>query len=63
MIALANCILCDWWWLPWILPFLIGLLLGWALWARYKSMVADLENQIRDLKLRISNLEDENRTL
>ncbi|HRX30043.1 MAG TPA: helix-hairpin-helix domain-containing protein [Saprospiraceae bacterium] len=59
MISLANCILCDWWWLPWILPFLIGLLLGWALWARYKSMVADLENQIRDLKLRISKLEDE----
>ena len=45
------------WWLTWLLPFLLGLALGYLLWARYKSIVADLERQINDLNLRISDLE------
>lgn len=45
------------WWLTWLLPFLLGLALGYLLWARYKSMVADLENQINGLNVRINDLE------
>ncbi len=45
------------WWLTWLLPFLLGLGLGYLLWARYKSMVEDLENQINNLNVRISGLE------
>ena len=40
------------WWLAWLLPFLLGLLVGWAIWSKYK---ADAE----DLSVRISRLEDE----
>lgn len=45
------------WWLTWLLPFLLGLALGYLLWARYKSIVAGLESQINQLNLRISGLE------
>ena len=45
------------WWLTWLLPFLLGLALGYLLWARYKSMVADLEHQINTLNARIGELE------
>ncbi len=38
------------WWLYWLLPFLLGLALGWLLWGRYKKMIADLETQISGLK-------------
>lgn len=45
------------WWLTWLLPFLLGLALGYLLWARYKSIVAGLESQINELNIRISGLE------
>lgn len=45
------------WILPWLLPFLLGLGLGWLLWGKFKSMVADLENEIANLKVRIKGLE------
>ena len=42
-----------------LLPFLLGLLLGWFLWARYKSMVAELQSQIVTANKRIDTLESE----
>lgn len=45
------------WWLTWLLPFLLGLALGYLLWARYKSIVEDLEQQINTLNLHIKELE------
>lgn len=45
------------WWLTWLLPFILGLGLGWLLWGKYKSIVAVLESKINDLNLRISGLE------
>lgn len=45
------------WWLTWLLPFLLGLALGYLLWARYKSIVEDLEHQINTLNLHIKELE------
>lgn len=47
------------WWLPWLLLPLLGLLLGWLLWGKYKAMVADLEAEINRLKARIKGLEDD----
>lgn len=45
------------WWLTWLLPFLIGLAIGWLLWARYKGMVADLEAKVSMLEGKIKGLE------
>lgn len=54
---------CEIGWLPvllsWLLPFLLGLLLGYAIWAKYKKMKEDLEDKVQDLKGRIKELEEE----
>ncbi len=44
--------LCDlgtfpWLLLWWLLPFLLGLLLGWVLWAKYKALLEDCQNTLR----------------
>lgn len=51
---------CNCWWLYWILPFLLGLLLGWLIWARYRRYKAMYEKTTSDLNAAnksISNLE------
>ncbi len=40
------------WWLAWLLPFLLGLLAGWAIWSKYKS-------EVEELSLRIKSLEED----
>jgi predicted flap endonuclease-1-like 5' DNA nuclease len=47
------------WWLWFLLPFLLGLLLGWLIWGRFQKMVGDLQAEVRRLKSRISELEAE----
>ena len=47
------------WWLSWLLPFLLGLALGWALWSKYKSEVEELESNNSNLKASLINLEGE----
>lgn len=41
------------WWISWLLPFLLGLALGWLLWSRFKSLFnasqADLTNSQQKL--------------
>lgn len=50
--------LCDIpWWLALLLPFLLGLAAGWAIWSKYKSMVSDLNAEVSALKKKISILE------
>lgn len=50
--------LCDIpWWLALLLPFLLGLAAGWAIWSKYKSMLEDLNAEIISLKKKISTLE------
>ncbi len=44
------------WWLSWLLPFLLGLALGWALWSKYKSIAADLEGQVSSLNGNVTGL-------
>ena len=47
------------WWLTWLLPFLLGLGLGYLLWSRFKDMVASLEAKINELNVKIGGLEAE----
>ncbi len=46
----------HWIW-PWLLPFLLGLGLGWLIWGRLKSIIAELENKINGLNAKIRGLE------
>lgn len=61
MISLIGFCELLWWhiFLSWLLPFLLGLLLGWILWARFKRKLADLESEYREYKLKCSNTEEE----
>ncbi len=40
---------CELWWLAWLLPFLLGLFLGWLLWSRFKSMLAASQANVSSL--------------
>ncbi len=54
--------ICGCWWLYWILPFLLGLLLGWLIWARYRRYKAMYEKKTSDLNAankRIAKLEED----
>lgn len=50
-------------WLAWLLAsllsFLLGLLLGWWLWSKYKAEVEKYERELADLKKRHTDLEAE----
>lgn len=41
----------------WLIPFLLGLGLGWLLWGKFKAMVRDLEASISQHLLKIKSLE------
>lgn len=60
LLAFSFCDL-EWWHglLAWLLPFLLGLLLGYAIWAKYKRMKEELEGDIRGLKKKITGLESD----
>ncbi|GEM_PF-638136 len=45
--------------LSWLLPFLLGLLLGYALWHHWKKKTENLEKDIKGLKGDISQLEED----
>lgn len=51
---------CDTWWIAWILPFLLALGIGWLLWGKYKAMVDNLEAELKNLNVRIQELEAAN---
>jgi len=61
MITLISFCELPWWCvlLSWLLPFLLGLLLGWVLWAKYRRMLEDLEAEFREYKLNCKNTEEE----
>jgi len=45
------------WWLNWLLPFLLGLGLGWAIWSKFKSLWSDSEAKVSSLNSSNSKLE------
>lgn len=56
MITLIS--ICDFFWLLWFLPFLLGMLLTWLYWRnKYANMVADYDGKINNLNSRITSLE------
>jgi len=48
---------CNWWWLAWLLPFLLGLLLGWAIWAKYARRARELEDDLARCRSKYNDLE------
>lgn len=54
-----NTFLCNFWWLLWLLPLLIGALLWWRQKNKYDHMVSEYNDRIKGLNGRISALEDE----
>lgn len=45
------------WWLTWILPFILGLGIGWLIWGRYKAMLEEAELRISSLNTQLTALE------
>ena len=53
-----TCPGCFWCWFMWmLLSGLLGLLLGWWLWGKYQSMIAEKEGEIRSLRGRLTEME------
>ncbi len=51
---------CDFpWWVAWLLPFLLGLLLGWLLWARFKTLYEERQIELDALRRRVSEIESD----
>ncbi len=48
---------CELWWLAWLLPFLLGLGLGWLLWSKFKSLWSDSQANVSSLTNANSKLE------
>jgi len=51
--------LCQFWWLWWILPALLGWLLGRAMMMKWKTRTEELEKEVADWKKRYASLEDD----
>ncbi|MBK8620900.1 MAG: hypothetical protein IPN79_03855 [Saprospiraceae bacterium] len=47
------------WWLTWILPFLLGLALGWLLWSRFKNLFDESQTELTQSQQKISDLQFE----
>ncbi len=45
------------WIFPWILPFLLGLGLGYLLWGKFKALFSEKENELNTLNLKFQGLE------
>lgn len=41
---------CNWWWLAWLLPFILGLLLGYTIWAKWARKTRILEDDLARVK-------------
>jgi len=61
MITLISFCELPWWCvlLSWLLPFLLGLLLGWLLWAKFRRMYDDLVKEFDEYKLKCRNTQNE----
>lgn len=48
------------WWLAWLLPFLLGLLVGWGLWSRWRQKYDNIYTDLQNDRARINALEVDN---
>lgn len=53
------CFLCDFWWLAWLLPFLLGLLFGWFTWAKYRGLYDESTKKLSTWKSKTKVLEED----
>lgn len=61
IIPLADC---WWYWLLFsLIAFLLGLLLGWWLWYKYRQRTVELEEEVASLKRRLTESEDNTTSL
>lgn len=61
IIPLADC---WWYWLLFsLVSFLLGLLLGWWLWYKYRQRSVELEEEVASLKRRLTECEDNTTSL
>lgn len=51
--------ICDWWWLMWLLPAILGYLLGHVMMLKWKRRTEALEAEVKDLKSKIAGLEED----
>ncbi len=60
MMTLISICEIPWWCtlLSWLLPFLLGLLLGWLLWAKFRSMYEALVKEFDEYKLKCRKTND-----
>jgi len=54
---------CSWWWLAWLLPFILGLLLGRILWGKWARIARELEDDMARTKSNLNITQTENKTL
>ena len=45
------------WIIPWLLPFILGLLAGWLIWGKYIKMKNDLQDELSGLRTELSDME------
>ncbi|MFZ1703719.1 MAG: helix-hairpin-helix domain-containing protein [Saprospiraceae bacterium] len=45
------------WWLSWLLPFLLGLALGWLLWSRFKSLFNQSQSELSQTQINLTAAE------
>jgi len=50
---------CSWWWAWWIIPAILGWLLGTAMMMKWKTRTEELETEVSNLKKKISGLEED----
>lgn len=45
------------WWISWLMPFLLGLVLGWVLWSRFRSLFNDNQAALTTSQVKLVNAE------
>ena len=48
---------CGYWWLAWLLPFILGLILGWLIWGKWARKVREIEDDLARAHSRNSDLD------
>lgn len=44
------------WWLTWLLPFILGLALGWLMWSRFKTLFNQSQSELTQSQQKLADL-------